>query len=196
MLSLGILISGSGSNLQSIIDAINIGNLNAKIAVVISNKKDAYGLTRASNHHIPTKFIDSRSKTRQEFDLEVLDTLTDNHVDLVVLAGFMRIITPVLITAYPNRIINIHPSLLPSFPGSHAQEDALKYGVKISGCTVHYVDEGVDTGKIIAQSPVVVYEEDTVETLKARILKAEHHLLPSVIQQLSTTLTNVYSNNQ
>lgn len=183
LLKLGVLISGNGSNLQSIIDNIEKGSLKATLKVVISNNPDAYGLTRAKKHGIPfivLKHTDFKSK--EDFDSEIVRILKSNNVDLVILAGFMRILTPVLLKAFPLKIMNIHPALLPSFPGIHGQKQAVDYGVKISGCTVHFVDEGVDTGPIIIQRAVPVLDDDTEETLAARILKEEHQIYPQAIQ--------------
>lgn len=183
LLKLGVLISGNGSNLQSIIDNIEKGSLKATIKIVISNNPDAYGLTRAKKHGIPfivLKHADFKSK--EDFDSEVVRLLKSNNVDLVILAGFMRILTPVLLKAFPHKIMNIHPALLPSFPGIHGQKQAVDYGVKISGCTVHFVDEGVDTGPIIIQRTVQVLDDDTEETLAERILKEEHQIYPQAIQ--------------
>jgi phosphoribosylglycinamide formyltransferase-1 len=182
-LKLGVLISGSGSNLQSIIDHIENGSLNAVIKIVISNNSDAYGITRAKKHGLPVLvFKHEDFKNREDFDLELIKTLQNNHVQLVVLAGFMRILTTAFLRAFPQRIINIHPALLPAFPGTHVQKQALEYGVKFSGCTVHFVDEGVDTGPIIIQSVLPVHDDDTEETLAARILKEEHRIYPQAIQ--------------
>jgi phosphoribosylglycinamide formyltransferase-1 len=183
LLKLGILVSGNGSNLQSIIDHIEKGSLKAIIKIVISNNPDAYGITRAKKHGIPVAVIKNGDfKNKEEFDLELIRILRSNNVDLVILAGFMRIITPTLLNAFPQKIMNIHPALLPSFPGTHGQKQAVEYGVKISGCTVHFVDEGVDTGPIIIQSAVPVFDDDTEETLAARILKEEHRIYPQAIQ--------------
>jgi len=182
-LKLGVLISGSGSNLQSIIDHIEKGSLNAVIKIVISNNSDAYGITRAKKHGLPVLvFKHEDFQTREDFDLELIKTLQNNHVQLVVLAGFMRILTTSFLRAFPQRIINIHPALLPAFPGIHVQKQALEYGAKFSGCTVHFVDEGVDTGPIIIQSVLPVHDDDTEETLAARILKEEHRIYPQAIQ--------------
>jgi len=182
-LKLGVLISGNGSNLQSIIDHIEKGSLKAIIKIVISNNSDAYGITRAKKHGIPVVVLKSGVfKNKEEFDLELIRILESKDVDLVILAGFMRIITPTLLKAFPQKVMNIHPALLPSFPGIHGQKQALDYGVKLSGCTVHFVDEGVDTGPIILQSAVQVLNEDTEETLAARILKEEHKIYPQAIQ--------------
>lgn len=183
LLKLGVLISGNGSNLQSIIDHIEKGSLKAIIKIVISNNPDAYGITRAKKHGIPTVVLKNGDfKNKEEFDLELIRILKNNCVDLVILAGFMRIITPALLKAFPHKIMNIHPALLPSFPGIHGQKQALDYGVKLSGCTVHFVDEGVDTGPIIIQSAVQVFNDDTEETLAARILKEEHRIYSQAIQ--------------
>jgi len=183
LLKLGVLISGNGSNLQSIIDHIEQGSLNAEIRIVISNNPDAFGLVRAKKHGILSAVLKSTDfKSKDDFDTELISTLKNHGVDLVVLAGFMRIISPVLLKAFPARIMNIHPALLPSFPGLHGQKQALDYGVKYSGCTVHFVDEGVDTGPIIIQAVVPVLDNDTEETLANRILKEEHKIYPQAIQ--------------
>jgi len=183
LLKLGVLISGNGSNLQSIIDHIKKDSLKAIIKIVISNNPEAYGITRAKKHGIPVVVLkNGEFKNKEEFDLELIRILKNNCVDLVILAGFMRIITPTLLKAFPHKIMNIHPALLPSFPGIHGQKQALEYGVKISGCTVHFVDEGVDTGPIIMQKAVQVFDDDTEETLAARILKEEHKIYPRAIQ--------------
>ena len=183
LLKLGILISGNGSNLQSIIDHIEKGSLKAIIKIVISNNPDAYGLTRAKKHGIPIVVLKNGDfKNKEDYDLELINILKNNSVDLVILAGFMRIITSAVLNAFPQKIMNIHPALLPSFPGIHGQKQALEYGVKLSGCTVHFVDEGVDTGPIIIQSAVQVLDDDTEETLAARILKEEHWIYPQAIQ--------------
>ena len=183
LLKLGILISGNGSNLQSIIDYIEKGSLKATIKIVISNNPDAYGLTRAKKHGIPVVVLKNGDFiNKEDFDLELINILKNNSVDLVILAGFMRVLTPTFLKAFTQKIMNIHPALLPSFPGIHGQKQALEYGVKLSGCTVHFVDEGVDTGPIIIQSAVQVFDDDTEETLAARILKEEHRIYPQVIQ--------------
>ena len=185
-LKLGVLISGSGSNLQSIIDNIEKGALKAVIKIVICNNPHAFGLTRAQKHSLPVAILKHEDfRTREDFDTELIRILKSYEIDLVVLAGFLRILTPVFLKAFPHKIINIHPALLPSFPGIHAQKNALQYGVKFSGCTVHFIDEGVDTGPIIIQSVVPVFQEDTEETLAARILKEEHRIYPQAIQFFS-----------
>ncbi|MFZ1037960.1 MAG: phosphoribosylglycinamide formyltransferase [Smithella sp.] len=183
LLKLGVLISGNGSNLQSIIDHIEKGSLKAVIKIVISNNPDALGLKRAEKHSIPWVVLQySDFKSKEDFDLKLIKTLKDNGVDLVVLAGFMRIISPAFLKAFTHKIMNIHPALLPSFPGVHGQKQAVDYGVKFSGCTVHFVDEGVDTGPVIIQSVVPVLDDDTEESLSARILKEEHKIYPRAIQ--------------
>ena len=182
-LSIGVLVSGSGSNLQSIIDQIESGLLDGEIRVVISNNPEAYALERAKKHGIPIVVIRHNDfRGREDFDRRVIEVLNDYAVELVILAGFMRVITPMLLHAFPMKIMNIHPALLPAFPGTHAQRRAVEYGVKFSGCTVHFVDEGVDTGPIIIQSVVPVYDDDTEESLAARILTEEHRIYPQAIQ--------------
>jgi len=182
-INLGVLVSGGGTNLQSIIDSIEEGKLDATIQVVISNVPGVRALERAKNHDIPSVVIDhEKFGTREEFDGEVAAVLQAHGVELVVMAGFMMILTPVLLRAFPLKIINIHPALLPSFQGLHVQEKAFNYGVKFSGCTVHFADEGIDTGPIIIQAVVPVYDGDTAEMLQQRILKEEHRIYPQAIQ--------------
>ncbi|MFH1097886.1 MAG: phosphoribosylglycinamide formyltransferase [Candidatus Desantisbacteria bacterium] len=182
IVSLGVLVSGRGSNLQAIIDAINDGKLNATIRIVISNKRDAYALERADEAGIKTLFINPKDfPSWQDYEQQVISQLKANGVELVVLAGFMRILTPCFIGAYKDRILNIHPALLPAFPGLHAQQQAIEYGVKITGVTVHVVDEGMDTGTIIMQRAVDVFEDDTVESLSERMLRIEHQVYPEAI---------------
>jgi phosphoribosylglycinamide formyltransferase 1 len=182
-LPIGILVSGSGSNLQSIIHSIEQGRLDVEIKVVISNIPDAYALKRAQNHSLSTLVIQHEAyETREAFDEAIVRVLQAKGVELVVMAGFMRIITPVLLQAYPGKIMNIHPALLPSFPGMHAQRQAVDYGVKFSGCTVHFLDSGVDSGPIIIQAVVPVLDDDTEESLAERILKEEHRVYPQAIQ--------------
>ena len=183
MVNIGILVSGSGSNLQSIIDNIAAGRLNAEIGVVISNDPEAYALQRARECDIHAVVVDHRDfPNREDFDRRMVDILKTYRVELVVMAGFMRLLTPLFLNTFPMRIMNIHPALLPSFPGIHAQQKAVAYGVKFSGCTVHFADEGVDTGPVIIQSVVPVHDDDTAETLAARILKEEHRIYPQAIQ--------------
>ena len=186
MLKLGILASGNGSNLQAIIDAIETKRLDAEIRVVISDNPNAYALERAKKHSIKTALITKDKFPKKEnFDAELAAALKESKVELVVLAGFMRILSPVVIKMFSMRVMNIHPSLLPSFPGLDAQKKALAYGVRFSGCTVHFVDEGVDTGPIIIQAVVPVKEDDTVETLSKRILSEEHRVYPEAIRLFS-----------
>ncbi|MBI5875583.1 MAG: phosphoribosylglycinamide formyltransferase [Deltaproteobacteria bacterium] len=183
MINLGVLVSGSGTNLQAIIDGIDAGRLDAKIKIVISNNANAYAIERAKKHNIPAFIIqDSHFKTREDSDRHIVEIIKSHSVDLVVLAGFMRLLTPVLIKSFPMRIINIHPALLPAFPGLHAQKKAVEYGAKFSGCTVHFVDEGVDTGPIIIQAVVSVDDNDTEETLSKKIQKEEHKIYPEAIR--------------
>jgi len=181
--SIAVLISGSGSNLQAIIDASERGDIPCRVGIVISNKADAYGLVRAKKHGIPTEVVDHKGfATREDFDARLVEVIRKSGADLVCLAGFMRILTPVFVRAFPNRILNIHPALLPSFPGTHGPGQALAYGVRFSGCTVHFLDEGVDTGPIIVQAIVPVYDDDTEDTLAARILVQEHKIYPMAIR--------------
>jgi phosphoribosylglycinamide formyltransferase-1 len=183
MLNIGVLVSGSGTNLQAIIDAIEAKRLGAKIAVVISNKPTAFALERAKKHGIATRVIVKDSfPDREAFDAELVRVLNEHKVELVALAGFLRILTPVFTRAFPMRIMNIHPSLLPSFTGLDVQRKAIEYGVKFSGCTVHFVDEGLDTGPIIMQAVVPVMDSDTPETLAQRILEEEHKIYPEAIR--------------
>ena len=181
---LGVLVSGRGSNLQAIIDNIEKGALAAELAVVISDQADAYSLERAKKHNIPAVHISAigYKGKRDEYDALLIRELQKHHVELVVLAGFMRIITPTLLKAFPNRVMNIHPALLPSFPGLHVQKAAIEHGAKFSGCTVHFVDEGMDTGPIIIQAVVPILDNDTEDTLSARILKQEHKIYSRAIQ--------------
>jgi phosphoribosylglycinamide formyltransferase-1 len=185
-LSLGVLVSGSGSNLQSIIDNIESGILDASIEIVISNNPNAFALERVRKHNIKSIVIDhSDFDTREAFDQKMIDTFTSYSVDLIVMAGFMRILSPLFLRAFPMKIINIHPAILPSFQGLHSQERAFNYGVKFSGCTVHFADEGVDTGPIIIQAVVPVFDDDSAETLQKRILKEEHRIYPQAIQLIA-----------
>ncbi len=182
-LRLAVLASGRGSNLQAIIDAIEQGWLQAVLAVVISNKAEAQALERARKHGAPAVFLDPKATPgREAYDVAILEHLRKHDVGLVALAGYMKIVTRILIDPYANRIMNIHPSLLPSFPGLAAQQQALDWGAKMSGCTVHFVEEGVDTGPIIQQAAVPVLEGDTAESLEARILEQEHRIYPEAIQ--------------
>ncbi|GAB4367621.1 MAG: phosphoribosylglycinamide formyltransferase [Deltaproteobacteria bacterium] len=180
---IAVLVSGGGTNLQAIIDACERGEIPCRVALVVSNKEDAYGLVRAKKHGIPAEVVRHRDfPTREEFDARLVEAIRASGAELVCLAGFMRVLTPVFVHAFPNRILNIHPALLPSFPGTHGQKQALDYGVRFSGCTVHFLDEGVDTGPIIVQAVVPVYDDDTEESLGARILAQEHRIYPMAIR--------------
>ena len=180
---LGVLVSGSGSNLQAIIDAIEKGLLDAEIKMILSNNHEAYALVRARKHGVPYTVLEHKDfATRADFDRKMVNILDACGVELIVMAGFMRILSPLFLAAFPMRVMNIHPALLPSFPGMHGQKKALDYGVKFSGCTVHFADEGTDTGPIIIQAIVPVYDSDTEETLSQRILREEHRIYPKAIQ--------------
>ena len=180
---IGVVVSGRGSNLQSIIDHIAEGKLNVKIAVVVSDHKEAFALERAAKAGIPTAVVERKGcKDKAEFEDKIDAALREAGAEVVVLAGFMRILTGHFISRWEHKIINIHPALLPSFKGLDAQGQAVDYGVKVAGCTVHFVDEGTDTGPIILQKVVPVLDDDTEETLAARILKEEHKALPEAIQ--------------
>jgi phosphoribosylglycinamide formyltransferase 1 len=180
---IGVLASGRGSNLQAIIDAIEEGTLEAILAVVISNKAEAPALERARKHGTPAVFLDPKvTADREAYDRDILEQLRKYDVELVALAGYMKIVTSVLIEAYANRMMNIHPSLLPAFPGLAAQRQALDWGVKVTGCTVHFVTERVDTGPIIRQAALPILEDDTEESLAARILVEEHRIYPQALQ--------------
>jgi phosphoribosylglycinamide formyltransferase-1 len=178
---LGILLSGRGSNFLAIHDATVRGELDARITCVIANKAQAPGLLKAQELGLPAYYVKTRGD-RDQYESRMADLLEEHAVDLVCLAGFMKIVGPVLLRRFAGQILNIHPALLPAFPGLHAQEQALQYGVKYSGCTVHFVDAGVDTGPIIAQAVVPVLDEDTADDLAARILKQEHRLYASAIK--------------
>jgi phosphoribosylglycinamide formyltransferase 1 len=179
---LGVLISGGGTNLQAIIDAIRRGDLKAEIRLVISNRADAQGLERARRHGIETAAIDHRKfASREDFDRAVLAALREHSVELVALAGFMRLLSSVMLDAFPGRIMNIHNSLLPSFPGIHGPKDAIEYGVKLAGCTVFFVTPGVDVGPVIIQAAVPVLPGDDEDRLAARILQQEHRIFPHAI---------------
>lgn len=180
---LGVLASGRGSNLQAIIDTSEAGKIDALVAIVISDVGNARALELARRHEIEAIFVDPHlHATSEEFDAATIDLLRKHEVELVCLAGFMRLLSPHFIREYRNRIMNIHPALLPAFPGLHAQRQALRCGAKVSGCTVHFVDEGVDTGPIIIQAVVPVLDNDTEEVLSARILAYEHQIYPRAIQ--------------
>jgi len=186
MIVLGVLVSGSGTNLQAILDAIAARTLDARVAVVVSNVERAPALERARKAGIEAIVVDhAQFIDRRPFDETVVRILRERGVEAVVLAGFMRLLTNVLLEAFPTRVINVHPALLPAFPGVHAQRQALAYGVRVAGCTVHFVDAGTDTGPIIAQAAVPVQEDDDEAKLGERILAKEHELLPRVLQWIA-----------
>lgn len=183
LVNIGVLASGRGSNLQSIIDAVEEERLEVRITLVASDKEDAFALERARRHNIPVEFVDpAGSGSREEYDRVMVSRLREKDVELVVLAGYMRILSPFFIKSFKNRVMNIHPSLLPSFPGLDVQEKALDHGVRFSGCTVHFADDGVDTGPIIIQAVVPVLDDDTPDTLSERILRQEHRIYPRAIE--------------
>lgn len=185
-LALGVLISGGGTNLQAIINAIERGELPACIRLVISNRADAYGLIRARNHKLPTAVVPHTDfSSREDFDRRMLELLKQHGVELVILAGFMRLLSSAFVRAFRHRILNIHPALLPAFPGLHAPRQALEYGVRIAGATVHLVDEEMDRGPIVMQAAVPVYGDDTEARLRARILRQEHRIYPAAIKLLA-----------
>jgi phosphoribosylglycinamide formyltransferase-1 len=185
-MKLGVLVSGTGSNLQAILDAVAGARLDARVAVVVSNVADAGGLARAMAAGVETVVVDHRAYAdRRAFDAALVEVLRARGVEVVVLAGFMRLVTDVLLGAFPMRVVNVHPSLLPAFPGVHSQKQAFDYGVRVAGCTVHFVDGGTDTGPIIAQAAVPVEEGDDEESLRLRILAKEHELLPQVLQWMA-----------
>jgi phosphoribosylglycinamide formyltransferase-1 len=184
---IAVLASGRGSNLQAIIDGIEAGQVPAQLVAVISNKQDAVALERARKHGVQDIFIDpkpfaGRPDSREAYDRALLDVLGKLDVELVLLAGYMKIVTAVLVNAFTNRMMNIHPSLLPSFPGLDVQRKAIEWGCKLAGCTVHFVTEGVDEGPIIVQAAVPVFDRDTPEILAARILEQEHKIYPRAVQ--------------
>jgi len=183
MLKIGVLASGRGSNFQAIIDEIETGRLPASIEILIVDNPEAYAIERAKKHGIAYLYINPKNfPTKKAFYEKIRDELLLREVALVILAGFMRIVKKPLLDAFPNRIMNIHPALLPSFPGLHGQKQAVDYGVRISGCTVHFVDESVDSGPVIIQAAVPVHPDDTEETLSERILKLEHRIFPEAIR--------------
>ncbi len=183
MLDIGVLVSGRGSNLQAIIDGIEAGKIDARIKVVISDNPNAYALERCKRHSIPSRVVRREEfKSKREFEEEMVRILKEEGVELVVLAGFMRILSPHFLENFPNRVINIHPSLIPAFQGLNAQRRAVEFGSKITGCSVHIVDESVDGGPVVVQAAVPVLPEDTEETLSERILRFEHRILPQTVQ--------------
>ena len=186
-LRVAVLASGRGTNLQAVIDAIDCGDVHARIMAVVSNKPDAVALERARKHDLNAVFVDpkpfaGRSDGREAYDQALLKVLAEHRAELVLLAGYMKIVTGVLLSAYRNRIMNIHPSLLPSFPGLDVQKKALEWGCRLAGCTVHFVTEGVDEGPIILQAAVPILDDDTADTLAARILEQEHKIYPRAVQ--------------
>jgi phosphoribosylglycinamide formyltransferase-1 len=186
MISLGVLVSGSGTNLQAILDAIARGELDARVRIVVSNVAGARALERARAAGVETEVIEHTAfADRRAFDARIVERLRSHEVDVVVFAGFMRLVTDALLDAFPMRIVNVHPALLPAFPGVDAQGQAFRYGVRITGCTVHFVDGGIDSGPIIAQAAVPVRDDDDEETLRLRILAKEHELLPQVLQWIA-----------
>lgn len=185
-LALGVLISGSGTNLQAIIDACSSGEIGCRVAVVISNKPDAFGLERARRAGIPAVHLDPADyRDRRAYNGAIADTLISHGVELVVMAGYMRLLGREVLEVYPNAVINLHPALLPTFPGASAVRDAFDYGVKVTGVTVHFADEEFDRGPIICQEPVTVAEGDTLETLEAKIHEVEHRLLVHAVSLIS-----------
>jgi len=184
MKNLGILLSGRGSNFEAIARNVQAGKLPTRIAVVISNREDAPGLARAREMGFNGRLIPSQGKEREAYDRELVAVLKECQVEVVCLAGFMRVLSPYFVREFRHRILNIHPALLPAFPGTEAQKQALEHGVKFTGCTVHLVDDGVDTGPIVCQAVVPVLDDDTVDTLAARILKEEHRIYSEAIRLL------------
>lgn len=184
-MKIGILISGRGSNMVAIVDAVKSGEIpDAEVAVVISDKADALGLEKARERGVETVVVERNGRSRVDHDAEIISELQKRSVELVCLAGYMRLLSPSFVQAFPNRIINIHPSLLPAFPGLDAQHQAIEAGAKLTGCTVHYVDELLDHGEVILQREVMVSEDDTSETLSARILEQEHTVYVEAVRDL------------
>ena len=180
---IGVLLSGRGSNFQALADSIASRRIpGAEIAIVISNREGAPGVDRAKTSGIATRVIPSKGLERETYDRQVVAALNDHQVDLVCLAGYMRLLSPYFVASFPNRILNIHPSLLPAFPGLESQRQALEYGVKFAGCTVHFVDENLDAGPIVLQSAVPVKDDDTEDTLSARILEEEHRIYSEAVR--------------
>ena len=197
MINIAVLVSGRGTNLQAIINAIKRGAIAGKIKIVLSDNPGAYALKRAERNSIKTQVVNYKSfNSKEEYEQEVMQQLDNYKVDLIVLAGYMRILGSGFIEKYRYRIINIHPALLPAFPGLNAQRQALKYGVKISGCTVHFVDEGMDSGPIILQKAIKVKQSDDEELLSKRILKYEHQLLPRAIQLYAQNKIQILDNRR
>ncbi|HWW17977.1 MAG TPA: phosphoribosylglycinamide formyltransferase [Candidatus Saccharimonadales bacterium] len=180
---IGVLLSGRGSNFEALADSVAAGRIpGAEIAVVVSNREGAPGIDKAKERKIATRVIPSKGLEREVYDKQVVAVLNEHKVDLVCLAGYMRLLSPFFVAAFPNRILNIHPSLLPSFPGLESQRQALEYGVKYAGCTVHFVDENLDAGPIVLQATVPVRDDDTEETLSSRILAEEHRIYTEAVR--------------
>lgn len=197
MFNLAVLASGRGTNLQSIIDKLHITDQNIEIKCVISNKKEAYALKRAKKFAIPVYLVDeNRYNNKEVYEDKLIHIIENNDIDLIVLAGYMKILSSKFVNRFNNKIINIHPSLLPSFPGLSAQKQAVDYGVKISGCTVHFVDQGVDSGPIIKQTAVPVLDSDDEKSLAKRILKKEHKILPEVIKLIAADKVQLTSEDK
>lgn len=197
MINIAVLVSGRGTNLQAIINAIKRGAIAGKIKIVLSDNPDAYALKRAERNDIKAQAVNYKNFSgKEEYEQEVIQQLDNYKIDLIVLAGYMRILGSGFIEKYRYRIINIHPALLPAFPGLNAQRQALKYGVKISGCTVHFVDEGMDSGPIILQKAIKVKQSDDEESLSKRILKYEHQLLPRAIQLFAQNKIQILDNRR
>ena len=191
-LRIGVLISGSGTNLQAVIDASESGALNAEVIVVISNHDSARGLVRAKEHGIAAVYIDRGAySTPREYNAKIRDILTEYVCDYVVMAGYMRLLGREVLDFFPDRVINLHPALLPSFPGASGIRDAFDYGAKVTGVTVHFANEEFDKGAIIAQEPVVIAEDDTIESLEAKIHAAEHELLPRALQLIASNRVEI-----
>ncbi len=184
-LRLGVLASGSGSNLQSILDAAAGGVLDAEVAVVVSDNPEAFALERARRAGVQAEAVPLDGTTREDHDRRMVEVLRRHGVDTVALAGYMRLVSPTLLQAFPGRVLNIHPALLPSFPGVHIHGQVIEHGVKFSGCTVHFVDEDMDTGPIVIQAVVPVRDDDTPDTLATRILREEHRIYPQALQYLA-----------
>lgn len=183
MLKIGVLASGRGSNFQAVVDAIGRGEVDAEVALLVVDKEDAYAIERAKKHNIPWAYVNPGDfKDKDAFYVHIAGLMKARSVGLVLLAGFMRIVRKPLLEAFPMQVMNIHPALLPSFPGLHGHRDAVDYGAKISGCTVHFVDEGMDTGPVIIQAAVPVHHGDTEESLSARILPFEHKIYPLAVK--------------
>ena len=180
---IGVLLSGRGSNFVALADSVDSARIpNSEIALVLSNREGAPGIDRAKERGLPTRVISSKGLERETYDRQVVAALHESKVDLICLAGYMRLLSPYFVAAFPNRILNIHPSLLPSFPGLESQRQALEYGVKFAGCTVHFVDENLDAGPIVLQSVVPVADDDTEDTLSARILQEEHKIYSEAVR--------------